>query len=185
MLRLHKDNERRPWKFLLTALALSVFKLPCASCADRGEANDVVQECFFHLYRSASFMTGQKHGLKNGLQRTRLAALGRLDRRLICEQGFMCTDKGSLDGTLLGETDLDREIGCEAELGSHWRKAFDELPASQRVTLGTVLLDRRGRGKSSGNDNSPWENVGILLPRMERLRKSGVCAEASGNKKGM
>lgn len=101
---------------------------------DSSEAEDVVQDSFVYLYSKASLFDPSKGNLKNWLMQISLhRALDHKSR--LARRGFYAgTDLGSLDDVLIGETDLDREIGVKLD-GEQLRKAFDQLPRLQRETL--------------------------------------------------
>ena len=97
-----------------------------------------------------------------------------LDRRVhLARRGFYVgTDTGSLDDTLLGETDLDREIGAKLNR-IQLEKAFDELPESQRVTLELFYFEGFDLREISRKLNQPLGNTRHHFYRgLERLRKS-------------
>jgi RNA polymerase sigma-70 factor (ECF subfamily) len=101
---------------------------------DTGEAEDVVQESFFYLYKKSMLFDDSKGSVKSWI--IQIAAHRALDRKEhLARRGFyLGTEIGSLDDTLLGDTDLDREIGCKLNR-IQLQKAFEQLPEIQRLTL--------------------------------------------------
>src|SRR5258708_29243304 len=129
MLRLQR-NDATAVEILFDRYARLVFRIALGVVRDRGEAEDVVQECFFHLYRKCFLYDGAKGTVKNWV--LQIALHRALDRRAhLARRGFYVgTDTGSLDDTLLGETDLDREIGAKLNR-IQLENAFAPLPQTQ------------------------------------------------------
>jgi RNA polymerase sigma factor (sigma-70 family) len=82
---------------------------------DPGEAEDVVQEVFFYLYKKSNLFDGSKGSVKNWI--LQIALHRALDRKShLARRGFYAgTELESLDDTLAGETDLDREIASKLD----------------------------------------------------------------------
>jgi len=129
-----QTNDATALEILFDRYARLDFRIALGVVRDRGEAEDVVQECFFHLYRKCFLFDGAKGTVKNWV--LQIALHRALDRRgHLARRGFYSgTDTGVLGDTLLGETDLEREIGAKLNR-IQLEKAFDELPESQRITL--------------------------------------------------
>ena len=171
MLRLQR-NDATALEILFDRYARLVFRIALGVVRDRGEAEDVVQECFFHLYRKCFLYDGAKGTVKNWV--LQIALHRALDRRAhLARRGFYVgTDTGSLGDTLLGETDLDREIGAKLNR-IQLEKAFDELPESQRVTLELFYFEGLDLREISRKLNQPLGNTRHHFYRgLERLRKS-------------
>jgi RNA polymerase sigma-70 factor (ECF subfamily) len=171
MLRL-QTNDATALEILFDRYARLVFRIALGVVRDRGEAEDVVQECFFHLYRKCFLFDGAKGTVKNWV--LQIALHRALDRRAhLARRGFYVgTDTGSLGDTLLGETDLDREIGAKLNR-IQLEKAFDELPESQRVTLELFYFEGLDLREISRKLDQPLGNTRHYFYRgLERLRKS-------------
>ncbi len=140
---------------------------------DTGEAEDVVQEAFFYLYKKSALFDRSKGSVKSWI--VQIALHRALDRKSqLARRGFYAgTDIGSLDDTLLGETDLDREI--EAKLNrAQLEKAFRQLPETQRLTLELFYFEGLDLREISEKLNEPLGNTRHHFYRgLERLRKSG------------
>src|ERR1700692_2581800 len=119
---------------LFQRYARLVFRIARGVVRDNGEAEDVVQEAFFYLYKKSLLFDGSKGSVKSWI--AQIALHRALDRKShLARRGFYVgTDIGSLDDTLLGETDLDREIGAKLNR-AQLEKAFEQLPEVQRWTL--------------------------------------------------
>jgi RNA polymerase sigma-70 factor, ECF subfamily len=77
-----------------------------------------------------------------------------------------------LDDTLLGDTDLDREVGARLDR-VQLEKAFEELPSSQRLTLELFYFEGLDLREISQKMNESLGNTRHHFYRgLERLRKS-------------
>jgi len=171
MLRL-QTNDSTALEILFDRYARLVFRIALGVVRDRGEAEDVVQECFFHLYRKCFLYDAAKGAVKNWV--LQIALHRALDRRAhLARRGFYVgTDTGSLGDTLLGETDLDREIGAKLNR-IQLEKAFGELPETQRVTLELFYFEGLDLREISRKLDQPLGNTRHYFYRgLERLRKS-------------
>src|SRR6266851_6870713 len=104
-------NDTSALEILFDRYARLVFRIARGVVRDTGEAEDVVQEAFFHLYKKCTLFDRSKGSVKNWILQVALhRALDRKEH--LTRRGFyLGTDLASLDDTLLGGTDLDREIG--------------------------------------------------------------------------
>ena len=147
---------------------------------DGGEAEDVVQEAFFYVYKKSTLFDGSKGSVKSWI--LQIALHRALDRKAhLARRGFYAgTDIGSLDDTLLGGTDLDREI--ESKLNrAQLEKAFGQLPESQRLTLELFYFEGLDLREISKKLNEPLGNTRHHLYRgLERLRKSAFVQRLRG-----
>jgi len=167
-----QSNDTAALEILFHRYARLVFRIARGVVRDNGEAEDVVQDAFFHLYRKSKLFDGSKGKAKNWI--LQIALHRSLDRKahLIRRGFYLGTDIGSLDDALLGATDLDREVGSKmnhAEL----KKAFKELPQAQRQTLESFYFEGLDLREISEKFNQPLGNVRHHFYRgLERLRKS-------------
>lgn len=139
---------------------------------DYGEAEDVVQEVFFHVFQKASLFDPLKGSAKGWI--VQVAFHRALDKRAhLGRRGFyLGTEIESLDDTLLGETDLDREIGAKLNR-AQLEKAFEELPEMQRRTLELFYFEGLELREISEKLNEPLANVRHHYYRgLAKLRKS-------------
>jgi RNA polymerase sigma-70 factor, ECF subfamily len=139
---------------------------------DYGEAEDVVQEVFFHIFQKASLFDPLKGSAKGWM--VQVAFRRALDKRAhLGRRGFyLGTEIESLDDTLLGETDLDREIGAKLNR-AQLEKAFEELPEMQRRTLELFYFEGLELREISEKLNEPLPNVRHHYYRgLAKLRKS-------------
>jgi RNA polymerase sigma-70 factor, ECF subfamily len=139
---------------------------------DPGEAEDVVQDVFLYLYRKSMLFEGSKGSVKNWI--LQIAVHRALDRKShLARRGFYTgTELDSLDDTLAGETDLDREIASKLNR-AQLEKAFTKLSDVQRTTLSLFYFDGLGLREISEKLNEPFGNTRHHFYRgLERLRKS-------------
>src|SRR5246127_5163265 len=167
-----QSNDTSALEILFDRYARLVFRIARGVVRDSGEAEDVVQEAFFYLYKKSALFDRSKGSVKSWI--VQIALHRALDRKSqLARRGFYAgTDIGSLDDTLLGETDLDREI--EAKLNrAQLEKAFEWLPETQRLTLELFYFEGLDLGKISKKLREPLGNTRHHFYRgLERLRKS-------------
>jgi RNA polymerase sigma-70 factor (ECF subfamily) len=159
-------------EILFDRYARLVFRVARGVLRDSGEAEDVVQEAFFHLFKKAALFDSAKGSAKNWI--LQLALHKALDRKAhLARRGFyLGTDVGMVGDTLLGRTDLDREIGSRLDR-LQLEKAFDELPGAQRLTLELFYFEGLELREISERLNEPLGNTRHHFYRgLERLRKS-------------
>jgi RNA polymerase sigma-70 factor, ECF subfamily len=150
---------------------------------DDGEAEDVVQDAFFHVYKKSTLFDSSKGSVKNWI--LQIALHRALDRKAhLARRGFYIgTDLGSLGDTLLGETDLDREIGAKLNR-VQLEKAFEELPAIQRLTLELFYFEGLSLREISERLSEPLGNTRHHYYRaLERLRRSSFIRRLQETKR--
>jgi RNA polymerase sigma-70 factor, ECF subfamily len=150
---------------------------------DTGEAEDVVQEVFLYLYKKAHLFEGSKGSVKNWI--LQIAIHRALDRRgHLARRGFYAgTELDSLDDTIAGETDLDREIAAKLNR-AQLEKAFTQLPEVQRKTLSLFYFEGLELREISARLNQPFGNTRHHFYRgLERLRKSAFVKSLRESKR--
>jgi RNA polymerase sigma-70 factor, ECF subfamily len=165
-------NDTGALEILFHRYARLVFRIARGVVRDSGEAEDVVQDAFFHLYRKCRLFDVSKGSAKNWI--LQIALHRSLDRKahLIRRGFYVGTDISSLDDTLLGGTDLDREIGARLNR-EELKKAFIQLPEAQRRTLELFYFEGLDLREISDRFNQPLGNIRHHFYRgLERLRKS-------------
>jgi RNA polymerase sigma-70 factor (ECF subfamily) len=165
-------NDTTALEILFDRYARLVFRIAHGIVRDRGEAEDVVQESFFYVYKKSTLFERAKGTVKNWILQVALHRA--LDRKAhLARRGFYRgTDIGLLHDTLMGLTDLDREI--DAKLNRvQLQKAFRELPDVQRATLELFYFEGLDLREISKKFNQPLGNTRHYFYRgLERLRKS-------------
>jgi RNA polymerase sigma-70 factor (ECF subfamily) len=149
-----------------------VFRIARGILRDQGEAEDVVQESFFHVFKKAALFDATKGSGKNWILQVALHKA--LDRKAhLTRRGFYVgTDVGAVGDTLLGRTDLEREIGAKIDR-LQLEKAFEELPIVQRRTLELFYFEGLELREISEKLREPLGNTRHHFYRgLERMRKS-------------
>jgi RNA polymerase sigma-70 factor (ECF subfamily) len=139
---------------------------------DRGEAEDAVQETFLYLYRKAALFDAQKGTAKAWI--VQVAFHRSLDKKsYLARRGFYFgTEIDSAEDTLLGTTDLDREVGARLNRAK-LEEAFAELPHVQRRTLEMFFFEGMEMREIAETLSESLGNVRHYYYRgLERLRKT-------------
>lgn len=182
MLRL-QSNDTAALEVLFHRYARLVFRIARGVVRDNGEAEDVVQDAFFHLYRKSKLFDGVKGTAKHWI--LQVALHRSLDRKahLIRRGFYVGTDIGSLDDTLLGDTDLERELGSKMDRAG-LKRAFQELPPAQRQTLESFYFEGLDLREISAKFRQPLGNTRHHFYRgLERLRKSSFVRQLREKKR--
>jgi RNA polymerase sigma-70 factor (ECF subfamily) len=167
-----QSSDTNALEILFERYARLVFKIARGIIRDPGEAEDVVQEAFFHLYKKSDLFDGAKGTVKNWI--IQIALHRALDKKAhLSRRGFyLGTNIDSFQDILIGGTDLDREIGAKMNR-VQLEKAFEELPATQRETLELFYFEALDLREISQKLNQPLGNTRHHFYRgLERLRKS-------------
>lgn len=139
---------------------------------DHGEAEEIVQEAFFHVFQKAKLFEPSKGTAKGWI--VQIAYHQALDRKLYLDRrGFnRSTDIISLEDTLVGATDLDREIGARINR-IQMEKAFEDLSEMQRRTLELCYFEGLDLREIGLKLNESLGNIRHHHYRgLERLRRS-------------
>jgi RNA polymerase sigma-70 factor (ECF subfamily) len=182
MVRL-RANDAGALEILFDRYARLALTIARGVVRDNGEAEDVVQDAFFHLYKKSTLFDSSKGSVKNWI--LQIALHRALDRKAhLARRGFYVgTDLGSVGDTLLGETDLDREIGAKLNR-VQLEKAFEELPGIQRLTLELFYFEGLSLREISERLSEPLGNTRHHFYRgLERLRKSSFVRRLQGTKR--
>ncbi len=148
---------------------------------DYSEAEEVVQEAFFYIYQRSALFDERKGGAKAWI--VQVAYSRALDRRThLLRRGFYSgTEIESLDDTLVGKTDVEREIGAKINF-DHLQRAFEDLTAMQRRTIELFYFEGMELREISERLHEPFGNVRHHFYRgLERLRKSPSVQRLRGN----
>jgi RNA polymerase sigma-70 factor, ECF subfamily len=178
-----QSNDSDALEILFDRYARLVFGIARSIVRDAGEAEDVVQEAFFYMYKKSLLFDGSKGSVKAWI--LQIALHRALDRKShLARRGFYAgTDIRSLDDNLLGETDLDREIGAKLNR-VQLERAFEQLPEIQRVTLELFYFEGLELREISERLNEPLGNSRHHFYRgLERLRRSAFVQRLRGTKR--
>src|ERR1700732_483483 len=135
-----------------------VFAIALRIVNDRSEAEDVVQEVFFSLYQKEILYDSAKGTAKGWI--VQVAFSRARDRRAhLSRRGFYSgTDVESLQDTLIGQTDVEHEVGTRLDCG-HLRCALEELTTIQRRTLELFYFEGLELREISERLREPFGNV--------------------------
>jgi RNA polymerase sigma-70 factor (ECF subfamily) len=149
-----------------------VFGIALRILHDKSEAEEVVQEVFFSLYQKALLFNPAKGSAKGWVVQIAFSR-GRDRRAHLLRRGFYSgTDIESLDDTLQGQSDIEREVGLRIDC-AHLLSAFEDLTEMQRKTLELFYFQGLELREISQHLNEPFGNVRHHFYRgLERLRKS-------------
>jgi RNA polymerase sigma-70 factor (ECF subfamily) len=148
---------------------------------DYSEAEEVVQEAFFYIYQQSKVFDAKKGGAKAWI--VQVAYSRALDRRAyLLRRGFYGgTEIESLDDTLVGSIDIEREIGSRINF-VHLQKAFEDLTEMQRRTIELFYFEGLQLKEISERLHEPFGNVRHHFYRgLERLRKSPAVQKLRAN----
>jgi len=158
-----------------------VFAIALRILNDRSEAEDVVQEVFFSLYQKALLYDPAKGSAKGWV--VQIAFSRARDRRAhLLRRGFYSgTDVETLHDTLVGQTDVEHEVGVRLDY-LQLRCAFEELTPAQRRTLELFYFEGLDLREISERLREPFGNVRHHFYRaLERLRKSPAVKRLRDN----
>lgn len=167
-----KAKDSKGLDLLYTRYSRLVFGIALRILNDRSEAEEAVQETFFSLYQKALLFDPAKGSAKGWL--VQVAFSRARDRKAyLLRRGFYSgTDIESLDDTLQGQDDIEREVGLRIDF-SQLLTAFDDLTPMQRRTLELFYFQGLELKEISQRLNEPFGNVRHYFYRgLERLRKS-------------
>jgi RNA polymerase sigma-70 factor (ECF subfamily) len=164
-------------KVLFDRYSRLVLGIAFRALRDYGEAEDAVQDTFLYLYSRAALFDARKGSAKAWI--VQVAFHRALDRKsFLRRRGFyLGTEIDPVHDTLLGATDLDREIGAKLNR-AQLERAFAELPDEQRRTLEMFYFEGLELREIADQLNEPLGNVRHYYYRgLERLRKSAFVGK--------
>jgi RNA polymerase sigma-70 factor (ECF subfamily) len=135
------------------------------------------------VYRKAALFDSAKGGAKAWI--VQIAFSRALDRKAhLSRRGFYDgTEIDSLDDTLVGRADVEREISAKLDL-AQLQKAFEDLTLMQRRTLELFYFEGFELKEISERLHEPLGNVRHHFYRgLERLRKSPSVQRLRGNER--
>ena len=139
---------------------------------DYSEAEEVVQEAFFYIYQQSALFDQKKGRAKAWI--VQVAYSRALDRRAhLLRRGFYGgTEIESLGDTLVGKSDVEREIGARINC-AHLQRAFEDLTEMQRRTIELFYFEGLELREISERLHESFGNVRHHFYRgLERLRRS-------------
>jgi len=153
-----------------------VYSIALRILRDTGEAEEVVQDCFLYVYRKALSFEPLRGSVKVWI--IQMAYSRARDRKAhLTRRGFyLRTDIESaiLEGTLVGNADVEREIGAKVDF-DRLQCAFEDLTEMQYETLKLFYFDGLELREISEQLQEPLGNIRHHFYRgLERLRSSTV-----------
>ena len=161
-------------RLLLDRYCRLVMRIAVRILHDYGEAEEVVQDVFLYVYQKAAMFDASKGTGRGWI--VQLAYHRAFDRRTYLDRrGFYAgTDIDSVADTVLGDTNLDREIGSRLSR-AQLEKAFEELPERQRRTLEMFYFEGLDLRQISEAMGEPLANVRHYYYRgLKKLQKSAI-----------
>jgi RNA polymerase sigma-70 factor, ECF subfamily len=158
-----------------------VFGIALRILNDRSEAEEVVQDAFLCLYQKAVLYNPAKGNAKGWI--VQIAFSRARDRRAhLLRRGFYAgTDIDSLDDTLMGQSDIEHEVGVRLDV-AHLQCALEELTEMQRRTLELFYFEGLELREIGERLHEPFGNVRHHFYRgLERLRKSPAVKRLRDN----
>jgi RNA polymerase sigma-70 factor (ECF subfamily) len=165
-------RESNALDLLFTRYSRLVFGIALRILNDHSEAEEVVQEAFFYVYQKVHHFDSAKGSAKGWI--VQIAFSRARDRKAhLFRRGFYSgTDLDSVDDTLLGQCDVEREVGVRLDFSS-LQDAFEDLTQVQRQTLELFYFEGLDLREISERLQEPFGNVRHHFYRgLERLRKS-------------
>jgi RNA polymerase sigma-70 factor (ECF subfamily) len=167
-----QTKDSKALELLFSRYSRLVFGIALRILNDHSEAEEVVQEAFFYIYQKALLFDPVKGSAKGWV--VQIAFSRARDRKAhLSRRGFYAgTDIEFLNDTLVGQSDMEREIGVRLDF-SHLQCAFDDLTPVQRQTLEMFYFEGMELREISEQLHEPFGNVRHHFYRgLERLRKS-------------
>jgi RNA polymerase sigma-70 factor (ECF subfamily) len=165
-------KDSKALELLFDRYSRLVFGIALRILNDRSEAEEVVQEAFFYIYQKSLIFDPLKGSARGWV--VQIAFSRARDRKAhLSRRGFYSgTDIDSLDDTLLGQNNVEREIGARLDF-SQLQCAFEDLTHMQRQTLEMFYFEGMELREISERLHEPFGNVRHHFYRgLERLRKS-------------
>jgi RNA polymerase sigma-70 factor (ECF subfamily) len=159
---------------LLDRYSRLVMRIAARILHDYGEAEEIAQEVFLYVYQKAATFDASKGTGRGWI--IQLAYHRAFDRRAYLNRRsfYVGTDVASMTDTLLGDTDLDREIASRLSR-VQLEKAFEELPERQRRTLELFYFEGLELREISEKLGEPLSNVRHHYYRaLKKLQKSAI-----------
>jgi RNA polymerase sigma-70 factor (ECF subfamily) len=156
--------------FLFDRYSRLVFGTACRVLGNPSEAEDVVQEVFFYLYRKSECFNPAKGSLKAWIIQITFSRA--LDRKFyLARRGFHAGE--NIDSVQLrGEADLERQVHAKLSR-KHLESALAELTEMQRRTIKFFYFEDLNLKEISEVLSQPLGTVRHHFYRgLERLRKS-------------
>jgi RNA polymerase sigma-70 factor, ECF subfamily len=166
-------GDKEALALLFDRFAQSLFRVAYRVLGDRGEAEEVVQDVFLHLFIKKSITFDPSKGAARPWL-VQVACRRALDRRTyLLRRGFWSgTELDPLAESLSGGPNLEAALETNSDR-AQLERALDELPERQRTTLQSYFFEGMELKEISEETGESFGNVRHAYYRgLERLRKS-------------
>lgn len=171
LLRL-RERDKDALGLLFDRHSRLLFTVAYRVLGDRGEAEELVQNVFLHLFERATQFDPVKGAAKPWI--VQIAYHRALDRRtyLVRRRFWSGTNLELVADTLAGDQDLDREIASRLSR-ERLERALEELPEKQRIVLQLYFFEGMELREISEKLDESLPNVRHSYYRgLEKLRNS-------------
>jgi RNA polymerase sigma-70 factor (ECF subfamily) len=163
-----------------------VYSIALRILRDAGEAEEVVQECFLYVFRKAFTFEPSRGCAKVWI--VQVAYSRARDRKAyLSRRGFYFgknIDLDGLDGTLVGNADVERQIGAKVDC-DRLQQAFEDLTEVQRKTLNLFYFEGLDLREISERLEETLGNVRHHFYRgLEHLRRSAITEAIRNHRNG-
>jgi len=167
-----------PWRFSSADTARLVLAIARGIVRDSGEAEDVVQEAFFYLYKKSMLFDEAKGSAKNWI--TQIALHGRwTGSRTWREGAFTLVQTSLFSAIFIGGHRSGSGDRRQAQPSWQLERAFEQLPEMQRATLELFYFEGLDLREISKKLNQPLGNSpSPLLSWSGAVKKKRLCPEA-------
>jgi RNA polymerase sigma-70 factor (ECF subfamily) len=177
-----KEQDKDALALLFAKYSKLVLKICYRVLRDFGEAEELTQNVFLHLYQRAEKFDASKGSGKAWIIQT--AYHRALDRReyLSHRQFYVGTDLTALADTLSGGNNVEREVGSKLDR-EHLVKALAELPEKQRRTIELFFFEGLDLHEICERLEDSLINVRHHYYRgLDKLRKNTIVRHLWGRK---
>jgi RNA polymerase sigma-70 factor (ECF subfamily) len=177
LIALLREDDHDALDTLFNRHSRLVYSIALRILSDAGEAEEVVQECFLHVFKRACTFEPSRGSGKVWI--VQVAYSRARDRKAhLARRGFYLqtnVESEDLDGALAGHADVEREIGAKVDL-ERLQLAFEDLSEIQRKTLKLFYFEDLDLREISERLDEPLGNVRHHFYRgLDRLRKSAIA----------
>jgi RNA polymerase sigma-70 factor, ECF subfamily len=177
-----KEQDKDALALLFARYSKLTLKICYRVLRDFGEAEELTQNVFLHLFQKAERFDANKGSGKAWIIQT--AYHRALDRReyLAHRQFYLGTDLSPLADTLSGGNDVEREVGSRLDR-EHLVKALAELPEKQRRTIELFFFEGFDLHEICERLEDSLINVRHHYYRgLDKLRKNTIVRHLRGRK---
>ena len=180
-----QQSDHAALQLLFDRYSKLVFRVAVRVLHDRGEAEDLVQEVFTHLYQKASLFDPQKGCAKSWILRAAF-------RRALDRQSYLTTRRFScgaepipLGDMLYGNTDWECQIVAKVSL-EQLQRLFETLSEEQRQTLQLFFFEGMTFHEIAEELDVPLGNIRHYYYRgLEKMRENIFAKDYEHGRRGV